>query len=56
MNVNAAYQYCPSVPFRKELVYCYPEIHLQLVDKIGLTILLLIAVVSIILYAIGRAK
>ena len=54
--MNAGYQYCPSVPYRPDLIFCYPEVQLQLADKIGLTILLLMALVSIILYLTGRAK
>jgi hypothetical protein len=49
-------KYCPPVPFRPDLVYCYPEIKLQSYDIWGLLFLMLVAVVAIILYLIGRAK
>jgi|LakMenEpi02Apr12_1017379.scaffolds.fasta_scaffold02054_2 hypothetical protein len=49
-------RYCPPVPFRADLVYCYPEIHLTSTDTWGLVFLILVAVVSVGLYLVGKAK
>jgi hypothetical protein len=49
-------KYCPPVPFRPDLVYCYPEISLQLADKIAMTTFFIAGVIAIILYIRGYAK
>ena len=49
-------KYCPPVPFRPDLIYCYPEISLQLADKIALATFFIMIVVSITLYIRGKAK
>lgn len=49
-------QYCPPVPFRPDLKFCYPEVKLQSYDEWGLLFLLLVAVVAVLLYMTGRAK
>ncbi len=49
-------RYCPNVPFRPDLIYCYPEIKLNTADVVGLIILAIMLVVPIVLYMKGKAK
>lgn len=49
-------QYCPPVPFRPDLIYCYPEVRLESYDAWGLGFLVLMALVATALYLMGKAK
>lgn len=49
-------QYCPPVPFRPELMYCYPPVNLQLADMVALAIFGIAIVISLTLYMKGKAK
>jgi hypothetical protein len=49
-------KYCPSVPFRPDLVFCYPEVKLDIVNITALVVIGVLIVIPIILYFMGRAK
>ena len=54
--MDTGYQYCPSVPYRPELMYCYPKVVLQPADIIALGLCILLIGIALTLYVKGRAK
>lgn len=49
-------QICPTVPFRPEMVYCYPAVHLEPYDIWALVIALAAILLILGLYMSGKAK
>lgn len=56
LNELEAYQYCPEVPFNREVKYCYPELKIDHIDVMGLSLLGLVAVVAIVINILDWRK
>jgi hypothetical protein len=54
--MDTGYQYCPSVPYRPDLVFCYPKVVLQTPDILAVGLCLLLIGIALTLYVKGRAK
>lgn len=54
--MDTGYQYCPSVPYRPELIFCYPKVVLHPVEILALGLCLVLIGAAIVLYIKGKAK